>query len=51
MKKSFLWDGERLTEIQPEESAEYADKIAAEREIDRRRREAEERDKHPGTYA
>ena len=51
MKRSYRWTGERFVEIEPEDHLDYADKAAAERELDRRKRDEDERRAHPGQYA
>ena len=51
MKRSYRWTGERFVEIEPEDHLSYADKAAAERELERRKRDEDERRAHPGQYA
>ena len=51
MKKSYRWTGKEFVEIEPEDRVSYADRVAAERELDRLAREKRENDEHPGRYA
>ena len=48
--KRYRWNGTTFIEIEPDRVT-YAERVAAERELDRLKQERDDQDKHPGQYA